>query len=93
MFSTLQSAGWDFSTLQDSTTINNGNDTPKIAKTGSGAVPSSDLHYPALVSLMNGQYYVEHHAIFGMMDIPIMLEAMQNMNIGWLGKMLRIQLK
>ena len=60
---TLQSAGWDFSTLQDSATITTDTDTPNIAHTGSGTEPSWNLNYPALVSLMNGQYYVEYHAI------------------------------
>ena len=73
---TLQSAGWDFSTLQDSATITTDTDTPNIAHTGSGTGPSWDLNYPALVSLMNDQYYVEYHAIFGMMGIPVMSEAM-----------------
>ena len=83
---TLQSAGWDFSTLQDSATITTDTDTSKIAHTGSGTGPSWDLNYPALVSLMNGQYYVEYHAIFGMMGIPVMSEATWNKTIGWLGK-------
>ena len=48
--------------------------------------PSWDLNYPALVSLMNGQYYVEYHAIFGMTGIPVMSEATWNKAIGWLGK-------
>ena len=82
---TLQSAGWDLSTLQDSATITTDTDTPKIAHTGSGAEPSWDLNYPALAFLMNGQYYVEYHAIFGMMGIPVMSEAMWNKTIGWLG--------
>ena len=50
----LQSAGWDFCTLQDNATITTDADTPKIAHTGSGAGPSWDLNDPALVSLMNG---------------------------------------
>ena len=83
---TLQSAGWDFSTLQDSATITTDTDTPNIAHTGSGTGPSWDLNYPALISLMNGQYYVEYHAIFGMMGIPVMSEATWNKTIGWLGK-------
>ena len=75
---TLQSAGCDFSTLQNSATIITDTDTPKIAHTGSEAGPSWDLNYPALVSLMNGQYYVEYHAIFGTMGIPVMSEATWN---------------
>ena len=72
--------------LKDSATITTGTDTPKIAHTESRSGSSWDLNYPALVSLMNGQYYVEYYAIFGMMGIPIMLKAKWNKSIGWLGK-------
>ena len=75
MLLTLQSSGWDFSTLQDSAIITTDTDTPKIAHTRSGAGSYWDLNYPALVSLMNGQYYVEYHAIFGMMGISVMSET------------------
>ena len=86
MILTLQSAGWDLSTLQDSATITTDTHTPKIAHTGSGTGPSWDLNYPALVSLMNGQYYVEYHAIFGMKGIPVMSEATCFKTNRWLGK-------
>ena len=82
---TLQSAGWNFSILQDSATITTDTGTPKIAHTGNGPGPSWDLNYPALVSFMNGKYYVEYHAIFDMMGIPVMSEAMWNKTFGWLG--------
>ena len=82
---TLQITVQDFSILQDNTTITTDTDTPKIAHTGSGAGYSWDFNYPALVSLMNGQYYVEYHAIFDMMGIPVMLKATWNKTIGWLG--------
>ena len=62
----LQSAGWDFSSLKDSATIINNTEVAKIAHTGRGPAPSWDLNYPAIVSLMNGQYYVEYHSVFGM---------------------------
>ena len=82
---------WDFSTLQDSATLTT--DTPKIAHSGSGAGPSWDLNYPALVSLMNGQFYVEYHAIFGMMGIPVMSKTTWNKTIEWLGKHINEMLK
>ena len=85
MLSTLQSAGWDFNILRDSATIITDTDTPKIAHTGSGTAPSWDLNYPALICLMNGQYYVEYSGAFGMMGNPVMLEATWNKTIGWLG--------
>ena len=85
MLSTLQSAGWDFSVLQESPTITPNTDTPKIAHTGSGTAPSWKINYPALVCLMNGQYYVEYHGVFGMKRIPVMSEATWNKTIGWLG--------
>ena len=72
--------------LKDSATITTGTDTPKIAHTESRSGSFWDLNYPALFSLMNGQYYVEYYAIFGMMGIPIMLKAKWNKSIGWLGK-------
>ena len=90
---TLQSAGWDFSTLQDSATITTDNDTPKIVHTESGAGPSWDLNSSALVSLMNGQYCVEYYAILGMMGIPVMSETIWNKTIGWLGKHINEMLK
>ena len=80
---TLQSAGWDFSMLQDITTEE---DIPKITHTGSGIAPSWNLNYPALTSLMNGQYYVEYHGVFGMMGTPVMSEVTWNKVVGWLGK-------
>ena len=86
VLSTLQSAGWDFSVLRDKAIITTDTDTPKIAHTGSGTSPSWDLNYPALVSLMNGQYYVEYKGVFGMMGIPVMSEATWNKTISWLGK-------
>ena len=85
---TLQSAGWDLSILKDSATIITDTDTSKIAHTGNGAGLSWDLNYLALASLMIVQYYLEYHAIFGMIDIPVMSEATWNKTIGWLGKML-----
>ena len=75
---TLQSAGYDFSTLQDSATITIDPDTRKIAHTGSGVGTFWVLNYSALVSLVNGQYYVEYFAVFGMMGIPEMSEATWN---------------
>ena len=78
---TLQSAGCYFSTLQDSAAITTDTDTPKIAHTESGAGPSWDLNYSALVSLMNGQYCVEYYAILGMMSILVMSETMWNKTI------------
>ena len=71
--------------LQDNATITTDTDTHKIAHTGSGAGCSWDFNYPALVSYTNGQYYVEYHAIFDMMGMLVMLKAMWNKNIGWLG--------
>ena len=56
-----------------------------VAHTESGAGCSWDFNYPALVSLINGQYYMEYHAIFHMMGIPVMLKAIWNKAIGWLG--------
>ena len=85
MLSTLQSAGWDFSVLQESATIIPNTDTPKIAHTGSGTASSWELNYPALACLMNGQYYVEYYGVFGIMGIPVMSEATWNKTIGWLG--------
>ena len=84
--STLQGAGWDFSMLRDSATITTNTQVPKIAHTGSGIAPSWDLNYPTLVSLTNGQYYVEYHGIFGMMGTPVMSEATWNKVIGWVSK-------
>ena len=86
VMSTLLGAGWDFSMLRDSATITTNTEVPKIAHTRSGIAPSWDLNYPALVSLMNGQYYVEYHGIFGMMGTPVMSEVTWNKVIGWLGK-------
>jgi len=86
VLSTLQSAGWDFTMLRDNAIITTDTDTPKIAHTGSGTSPSWDLNYPALVSLMNGQYYVEYNGVFGMMGIPVMSEVTWNKTISWLGK-------
>ena len=84
MLSTLQSAGWDFSVLQKSATITPNTDTSKIAHSGSGTAPSWELNYPTLIRLMNGQYYVEYHGLFGMMGIPVMSKATWNKTIGWL---------
>jgi len=86
VFSTLQSAGWDFDVLRDSSIITTHTEMSKIAHTGSGPIPSWDLNYPALVSLMNGQYYIKYHGVFGMMCTPVMTEATWNKVIGWLGK-------
>ena len=86
VLSILESAGWDFNILQDSATITTNTEMPKISDNGSRTAPSWDLHYPALVSLMNGQYYVEYHGVFGMMGTPVMSEATWNKVIGWLGK-------
>ena len=86
MLSTLQGAGWDFSMLQDGATITNDEDIPKITRTGSGIAPSWNLNYPALASLMNGQYYVEYHGVFGMMGTPVMSEVTWNKVVGWLGE-------
>ena len=72
--------------LRDNAIITTDTDIPKIAHTGSGTSPSWDLNYPALVSLMNGQYYVEYNRVFGMMGIPIMSKATWNKTISWLGK-------
>ena len=72
--------------LRDNAIITTDTDTPKIAHTGSGTSPSWDLNYPALVSLMNGQYYEEYNGVFGMMGIPVMSEVTWNKTISWLGK-------
>ena len=88
VLSTLQGAGWDFSMLRDSATINTNTEVSKNAHTGSGIAPSWDLNYPALVSLINGQHYVEYHGIFGMMGTPVMSEATWNKVIGCLSKKL-----
>ena len=83
---TLRSAGWDFSMLQDGATITTEEAIPKITHTESGIAPSWNLNYPALASLMNGQYYVEYHGVFGMMGTPVMSEVTWNKVVGWLGK-------
>ena len=59
---------------------------PTIAHNGSRKIPSWDIHYPALVSFMNGQYYVEYHGEFGMMGTPVMSEATWNKKVlkNWL---------
>ena len=85
VLSTLQSTVQDFSILQDNVTITTDTVIHKIPHTGSGAGCSWDFNYPALISLMNGQYYVEYHAIFDIMGILVMLEAKWNKTIGWLG--------
>ena len=73
--------------MPDNAIISTDTDTLKIAHSGSGTSPSWDLNYPTLVSLMNGQYYEEYNRVFGMMGIPIMLEAK---TILWLGKQVKL---
>ena len=63
--------------LRDSAIITTNTEIPKIAHTGSGPAPSWDLNYPALVSLMNGQHYVEYHGVFGMMGTPVIRSYME----------------
>ena len=54
----LSNAGWDFTSLKDSATVIFSGHIPKIAHSRKGPPPSWELNYPALVALMNGQYYV-----------------------------------
>ena len=44
------------------------------------------MNYPALVALMNGQYYVEYQGVFGMTEKPVMSETAWNKVIPWVGK-------
>ena len=85
---TLQSASWDFSMFRDGVTIciTTDSEISKITHTGRGTAPSWNLKYPALPCLMNGQYYVEYHDIFGMTDTPVMSEVTWNKVDEWLGK-------
>ena len=72
--------------LRYGTIITTDGEAPQIMHTESGIAPSWNLNYPALTSLINGQYYVEYHEIFGMMGTPVMSEVTWNKVIGWLGK-------
>ena len=82
----LTNAGWDFTSMKDTATICTIGHTTSIVNSGKGPSSSWELNYPALVSLMNGQYYVEYQGIFGMMEMPVMSEKTWNKVISWLGK-------
>ena len=82
----LTNAGWDFTSMNNTGTIFTTGHTPRIVNSGKGPSPSWELNYPALVSLMNGQYYVEYQGVFGMMEMPVMSEKTWNKVISWVGK-------
>ena len=70
----LTNARWDFTSMNDTGTIFTTGHTPRIFNPRKGPSLSWELNYPALVSLMNGQYYVEYQGVFGMMEMPVMSE-------------------
>ena len=82
----LSNAGWDFTLLKSNATVFSSDHTLRIAHSGKGPSPSWELNYPALASLMNGQYYVEYQGVFGMIGIPVMSETAWNRVISWLGR-------
>lgn len=82
----LSNAGWDFTSLKDNATVFSSDHTPKIAHSKKGPPPSWELNYPAIVSLMNGQYYVEYQGVFGMTEKQVMSETAWNKMVPWVGK-------
>ena len=89
----LSSDGWDFTSLRETAsvfpaglTLNTQTlQTPTIFHSGVGPVPCWKLNYPALVYLMNGQYYSEYKGTFSLMGLPVMSEKSWDKAVAWLG--------
>ena len=95
VLTTLLSAGWDFTATEYTSSVmpatiritRHGEHTPKIQSSHiTGPAPSWEINYPALSFLLNGQYYSDYHATFGLMGLPVMSGKTWDKLVSWLGK-------